>query len=52
MDFEPNQIYTCYGRVDTVNTSDGILNYLVTLSDDTQINIKVTDERCSFVYYH
>ena len=43
MDFEPNQIYTCYGRIDAVNTSDGILNYLVTLSDDTQINLKVND---------
>ena len=45
MDFEPNETYTCYGRVDAVNTSDGILNYLVTLSDDTQINLKVNDGR-------
>ena len=45
MNFEPNKIYNCYGKVDTVNTSDGILNYLVTLLDDSQINIKVNDGR-------
>ena len=45
MAFEPNNIYNCYGRVDTVNTSDGIYNYLVTLLDDTQINLKVNDSR-------
>ena len=45
MEFLPNETYTCYGRVDTANTSDGIVNYLVTLVDDTQLNIKVTDGR-------
>ena len=43
MEFMPNETYNCYGRVDAVNTSDGILNYLVTLLDDTQINLKVSD---------
>lgn len=45
MNFNPNEIYKCYGKVDAVNTSDGILNYLVTLLDDSQINLKVTDGR-------
>ena len=45
MAFEPNKTYSCYGRVDAVNTSDSILNYLVTLLDDTQINLKVNDGR-------
>ena len=45
MEFTPNQVYKCYGKVETVNTSDGILNYLVTLTDDSQINLKVTDGR-------
>ena len=43
MDFVPNEIYTCYGRVDTVNTSEGIFNYQVTLKDNTQLNLKVAD---------
>ena len=37
MEFLPNETYTCYGKVETKNTSDSISNYLVTLSDDTQI---------------
>ena len=45
MEFLPNETYNCYGRVDAVNTSDGILNYLITLSDDTQLNLKVADGR-------
>ena len=45
MEFLPNETYTCYGKVETKNTSDSISNYLVTLSDDTQINLKVTDGR-------
>ena len=45
MEFTPNQVYKCYGKVEAVNTSDGILNYLVTLTDDSQINLKVTDGR-------
>ena len=45
MEFLPNETYNCYGRVDATNTSDGINNYLVTLSDDTQINIKVTNDK-------
>ena len=45
MEFLPNETYTCYGRVDTANTSDSIVNYLVTLTDDTQLNLKVTDQR-------
>ena len=44
MEFMPNEIYTCYGKVDTVNTSDGIYNYQVTLKDDTQVNLKVNEE--------
>lgn len=43
MDFLPNETYNRYGRVDTANTSDGITNYLVTLDDDNQINLKVSD---------
>lgn len=43
MDFLPNKTYNRYGRVDTANTSDGITNYLVTLDDDNQINLKVSD---------
>lgn len=45
MEFLPDKTYSRYGRVDTANTSDGIINYLVTLDDDTQINLKVTDDR-------
>lgn len=45
MEFMPNKTYDCYGRVDAVNTSDGILNYLVTLPDEAQINLKVLDNR-------
>lgn len=41
--FNPNETYQRFGRIETANTSDGITNYLVTLSDDTQINIKVLD---------
>ena len=44
MEFTPNQTYTSYGKVDTVNTSDGIFNYQVTLKDDSQLNLKVTDQ--------
>lgn len=43
MEFLPNETYSCYGRVDATNTSDGINNYLITLTDDTQINLKVSD---------
>ena len=45
MEFLPNEKYSCYGKIESVNTSDGILNYLVTLLDDTQINLKVSDSR-------
>ena len=45
MEFLPNEKYSCYGKVEAVNTSDSILNYLVTLLDDTQINLKVSDAR-------
>ena len=45
MEFLPDTTYTRYGRVDTANTSDGIVNYGVTLDDDTQLNIKVVDGR-------
>ena len=44
MEFLPNETYCCYGRVDTKNSSDGISNYLVTLADDSQINLKVTND--------
>ena len=45
MEFKPNEKYTCYGKVEAVNTSDNILNYLITLLDNTQVNLKVTDGR-------
>ena len=45
MEFLPNEKYSCYGKVESVNTSDSILNYLVTLLDGTQINLKVADSR-------
>ena len=45
MEFLPNEKYSCYGKVESVNTSDSILNYLVTLLDDTQLNLKVLDSR-------
>ena len=44
MEFLPNEKYSCYGRVDTVNTSDSIYNYQVTLKDDTQLNLKVSSD--------
>lgn len=43
MDFQPNNTYSVYGRVDASNTSDGLINYVVTLLDDTQLNLKVSD---------
>lgn len=44
MEFLPNNVYTKYGRVDTVNINNGIPNYSVTLVDDEVINIKVIDD--------
>ena len=43
MEFMPNEVYSCYGKVETVNTSDGIFNYQVALKDGTQLNLKVSD---------
>ena len=43
MEFLPNNNYKRYGRVDTVNANNGILNYSVTLVDDEVINIKVVN---------
>ena len=45
MEFLPDTIYTCYGRVDTTNTSDSMINYGITLSDDTQINLKSAEDK-------
>ena len=45
MEFLADHKYECYGRVDTANASDGMTNYLVTLYDDTQLNLKVLDGR-------
>ena len=45
MEFLPDTVYTCYGRVDTTNTSDSMINYGVTLSDDTQINLKSVEDK-------
>lgn len=41
MEFNPNNKYKVFGRVDSFNTSDGIINMCVTLEDNSQINIKV-----------
>lgn len=43
MEFLADNSYKAYGRVETANSSDGITNYLVTLVDDTQLNLKVND---------
>lgn len=45
MEFLPDTVYTCYGRVDTTNTSDSMINYGVTLADDTQINLKSIEDK-------
>jgi 3'-5' exoribonuclease len=44
MEFSPNNIYKEYGRVDTVNINNGVLNYSVTLLNDEVINIKVIND--------
>ena len=44
MEFTPNNVYKQYGRVDTVNINNGILNYSVTLLNDEVINIKVLND--------
>jgi 3'-5' exoribonuclease len=44
MEFIPNNTYTKYGRVDTVNINNGINNYSVTLVDDEVINLKVLND--------
>ena len=44
MEFIPNNIYKEYGRIDTVNINNGVLNYSVTLLNDEVINIKVIND--------
>ena len=44
MEFIPDNFYKVYGRIDTVNINNGILNYSVTLSNDEVINIKVLED--------
>ena len=44
MEFIPNNVYKQYGRVDTVNINNGVLNYSVTLLNDEVINIKVLND--------
>lgn len=43
MEYLENNTYERYGRVDAANVSDGMINYLVTLDDDSQINLKAID---------
>lgn len=41
MEFTPNNTYKLYGKVDTVNINNGVLNYSIKLVNDETINIKV-----------
>ena len=43
MEFLADNTYKTYGRVETANASDGITNYLVTLIDDSQLNLKASN---------
>lgn len=38
------EYYTYYGKIKGINTSDGMLNLLVTLSDSNDINVKTEDK--------
>lgn len=44
MEFVAKKEYEAFGRIDSFNTSDGIVNLVVTLFDDTQANIKLLIE--------
>ena len=49
MEFSPNNSYKRYGRIDSSNFSDGIINYTVTLVDKSVINVKaLNDEKLAF----
>ena len=37
------EYYTYYGKIKGINTSDGMLNLLVTLSDSNDINVKTEE---------
>lgn len=44
MEYQDQNKYQEFGRVDSFNLSDGITNMSITLEDNTQINIKVLNE--------
>jgi len=44
MNFEHNKNYKIFGKCNAFNTSDGIINMVVTLPDDSVANIKVKGE--------